>query len=231
MNKSGWYKKPQNLLAVALALIFIGSFLGQLFHTSFYSVDIKKIAFETERGVLTGLLYMPKGAGENDPRPVIVTTHGYLNSKEMQDAPAIEMSRRGYIVLALDMYDHGDSRWAADIPAGSQFSTFWIYAQIDAVRYIYHQSYTLKDKDGNGYIAVSGHSMGGFSSILAMYWDELTALQTGVRMIYAGIPTGADLSYAAMVAPSDQLLAALGSRTVGVVAAHYDEFFFNKSDE
>ena len=42
-------------------------------------------------------------------RPTIITTHGYLNSAEMQDASAIEMSRRGYVVLALDMYDHGHS--------------------------------------------------------------------------------------------------------------------------
>lgn len=226
----GWLKKPQGTLALALVVILIGSFFAGMVNTSFYDVDVTEIEFETERGTLSGLLYMPKGAGEDDPRPVIVTTHGYLNSKEMQDAPAIEMSRRGYIVLALDMYDHGDSRWAADIETGSQFRTFWIYSQFDAASYMYQQPYTLKDEAGNGYIAVSGHSMGGFSSVVAMYMDEMASLASGYRMIYAGIPVGADLSYAAMVAPQDQLLASFGSRTVGFIAAHYDEFFFGKSD-
>lgn len=223
-------KSPQRLLIAGLVLVLIGSFLAGLFHTSFYSVKVERIEFETERGTLTGLLYMPKGAGAKDPRPVIITTHGYLNSKEMQDAPAIEMSRRGYIVLALDMYDHGDSRWAGDIPVGGHFGTFWIYSQFDAAQYVYQQDYTKKDSAGNAYVAVSGHSMGGFSSIIAMYMDELAALQNGYRMIHTGISVGSDFSFSGAVATQDQFQAAFGSRTVGMIAAHYDEFFFNKSD-
>jgi len=69
--------------------------------------------------------------------------------------------------------------------------------------------------------------MGGFSSVIAMYFDELQSLQSGVRMIEAGLPVGADLSFAASVAPIDQLLAAMGSRPVGFIAGLYDEFFFN----
>lgn len=227
--KKNILKCPRRMLVCALLLILVGSFLAGLFHTSFYSVKIDRIEFETERGTLSALLYMPKGAGANDPRPVIITTHGYLNTKEMQDAPAIEMSRRGYIVLALDMYDHGDSRWAGDIPPGGHFGTFWIYAQNDAAKYIYEQAYTKKDAQGNAYVSVSGHSMGGFSSMIALYMDEMNALQAGYRRLYTGISVGSDFSYAAAIAPQNQYQAAFGSRTVGMIAAHYDEFFFNKS--
>lgn len=226
-----WLRRPEVWLAIALVLIIAGSFLAGMFHSSMYSVNISEIEFETERGKLNGLLYMPKGAGADDPRPVIVTTHGYLNTKEMQDAPAIEMSRRGYIVLALDMYDHGDSRWYADIPTGGQFSTFWVYSQFDAANYMAAQPYTLKDENGNAYLAASGHSMGGFSTVVAMYMDEMASLERGTRNIHAGLPVGADFLYAQSIAPMDQLLAAFGSRTVGFIAAHYDEFFFNKSDD
>ncbi|NGZ75062.1 serine aminopeptidase domain-containing protein [Saccharibacillus alkalitolerans] len=228
---SNLFKKPTGLLALSLVLILLGSWLAGMFNTSFYKVNVKEISFKADHGTLNGLLYMPKGAGPDDPRPVIVTTHGYLNTKEMQDAPAIEMSRRGYIVLALDMYDHGDSRWDGDIKVGEQFSTFWIYSQFDAAKYMYDQPYTKKDENGNAYLAVSGHSMGGFSTLLAMYMDEMNALQAGHRMIYTGISVGSDFSYAAAVAPQDQLTAAYGSRTVGMIAGRYDEFFFNKSDE
>jgi pimeloyl-ACP methyl ester carboxylesterase len=224
-------KKPQHMLALALVLCILGSFFAGLFNTSFYSVKVKKITFNADHGTLSGLLYMPKGAGKDDQRPVIITTHGYLNSKEMQDAPAIEMSRRGYIVLALDMYDHGDSRWSEPIEVGKQFSTFWIYSQFDAAKYIYGQDFVKKDNKGNAYIAVSGHSMGGFSTLLALYMDEMNSLKAGYRMIHAGISVGADFSYAATIAKQDQLQAAYGSRTVGMIAAHFDEFFFNKTDE
>mgnify|MGYP000194248440 FL=1 len=223
-------RKTQGLLALSLVLILLGSLLASMFNTSFYSVKVKEIKFKADHGTLSGLLYMPKGAGADDPRPVIITTHGYLNTKEMQDAPAIEMSRRGYIVLALDMYDHGDSRWENDIPVKDLFGTFWIFSQFDASKYIFQQDYTKKDDKGNAYVAVSGHSMGGFSSLLAMYMDEMNSLQTGQRMIYAGISAGADFSYSSAVAPQDQLQAAFGSRTVGMIAGKYDEFFFNKSD-
>jgi dienelactone hydrolase len=223
-------KKPQGLLVLSLVLMIFGSFFAGMFNTSFYSVKVKEISFKGDHGNLDGLLYMPEGAGPNDPRPVIITTHGYLNSKEMQDAPAIEMSRRGYIVLALDQYDHGDSRWTADIPVKDMFATFWIYSQFDAAKYIYQQPYTKKDDKGNAYVAVSGHSMGGFSSLISMYMDEMNSLKAGYRMIYAGISVGADFSYAAAIAPQDQFQAAFGNRTVGVIGGKYDEFFFNKSD-
>ncbi len=223
-------KQTRRVLAVAVALMIVGSFLASMFNTSMFTVKVTKIEFETERGTLSGLLYMPKGAGADDPRPVIVTTHGYLNSKEMQDAPAIEMSRRGYIVLALDMYDHGDSRWDADIAVGEQFGTFWIYSQFDAATYMASQDYTKKDANGNALLAVSGHSMGGFSTLIAVYMDEMTALQTGTRSIFTALTVGADFSYAAAVATETDYLAAFGDRTIGMIAAHYDEFFFNKSD-
>ncbi|SBV91413.1 Conserved membrane-spanning protein [uncultured Eubacteriales bacterium] len=222
-------KGSVRLLCISLVLILLGSILACAFNTSFFSVKVTEIEFQTERGTLSALLYMPKGAGAEDPRPVVITTHGYLNTKEMQDAPSVEMSRRGYIVIDLDMYDHGDSRWAADIPVGSQFGTFWIYSMFDAANYAAQQPYTRKAENGSPYISVSGHSMGGFSSLVAMYMDEMQSLQTGTRNIYAGVAVGADFSYAAAVAPQDQLQAAYGSRTVGIIGGHYDEFFFNKS--
>ena len=224
-------KKSKRFLVISIILIVMGSFMASIFNTSMFSTKVEEIEFETERGTMTGLLYMPKGAGPDDPRPVIVTTHGYLNTKEMQDAPAIEMSRRGYIVLAMDMYDHGDSRWKEEIPVGSQFGTFWVHSQYDAAKYIAKQDFTKKDENGNAYVAVSGHSMGGFSSLVAMYRDEMDAIQSGKRDIYAGISVGADYSYASAIAPQQDYLAAFGNRTVGMVAGHYDEFFFNKLDE
>ena len=47
-------------------------------------------------------------------------------------------------MLAVDMYDHGDSRWKDEIKVGEQFATFWIYSQIDAANYMAGQDYTMK---------------------------------------------------------------------------------------
>lgn len=229
-------KKPGFWLLLALALCIAGSFLANMFNTSFYQVKVERIEFETERGTLSALLYVPRGASSEDPRAGIVTTHGYLNSKEMQDAPAIEMSRRGFVVMALDMYDHGDSSWENDIPQGREFGTFWVYSLFDAVDHMYEYDFIRKDAEGNASIAVSGHSMGGFSSIAAVVFDEqryqtnLTNGDPAYRKIAAALPTGADFSYLAIAGiTQDAAMAAFNERSIGFIAGHYDEFFFNKS--
>src|SRR5690625_3460370 len=93
------------LLVVSLLLVFVGSFIASQFNSSNGDVDVSRIYFETPRGELSGLLYKPEGA-DNEPRPTIIATHGYLNSGEMQAPQAIEMSKRGYVVLALRSEEH-----------------------------------------------------------------------------------------------------------------------------
>ena len=222
-------KRPLILLAISLALILVGSILAQLFHSSSYSVSIDRIRFETDKGVLSGLLYLPEGASESDPRPTVVVTHGYLNSSEMQDANAIELSRRGYVVLALDMYDHGHSMGNAENTGG--FFNFWPSSLYDAVCYMYQQPYVLKDENGNGIIGVTGHSMGGFSTAMALYMDETAYETTGIRMIYCGLSEGADYMYTSYLGLTPEVAAATGGgRTIGKVCAEYDEFFFLPDD-
>lgn len=109
------FKTPQTWLVLALALMLVGGVLAYLFHTSFGSVTVTRVAFETERGRLAGLLYLPRSA--DDPRTALVTTTGYLNAREMQAAPAVEMSRRGMVVLALDHYSRDRGHYDLDIDA------------------------------------------------------------------------------------------------------------------
>ena len=234
-------------MSLAMVLVLVGSIFANLFNTSFYSVKVKDVTLETDsyNGKLAGLLYMPETCSDDNPCPLIITTHGYLNSKEMQDAPAIELSRRGYIVLALDMYDHGSSTW--DTPATF---TYWQTALWDAAKEMYEEKYVLKDADGNGMIAVSGHSMGGFSSHLAVYWDEenydamVDAGDANAhRKIAINLAVGADFKRMEMpdsrtpegmrvIKSHEEVLATYAGRTSGTIAAHYDEFFFlDRGDE
>ena len=169
-------KRALVAICIGLALILIGSFLAFVFHTDTFGTKITRISFDTDKGTLSGLLYMPRGAGADNPRPTVIVTHGYLNSAEMQDANAIELSRRGYVVLALDQYDHGhsdldDAAYEPYAPFGvflQAWAPFWVNSMHDAVAYMYEQPYVLKDEAGNGIIGVTGHSMGGFGSTMAL---------------------------------------------------------------
>ncbi len=232
-------KSTRNLLIAALILVLCGSFLASMFNTGMFSVNVSRISFDTANGTLSGLLYMPKDASASNPRPTVILTHGYLNSAEMQDANAIELSRRGYVVFAFDMYDHGHSDIKNEVyepyaPYGAFLMTwapFWVNSMNDAVQYIYDQPYVLKDANGNGVIGVTGHSMGGFSSTMAVYDDEQAFAATGVRKIMANLTEGSDFNYSGIFGvTADVFNQSGGGRILGKVAAQYDEFFFNEPD-
>ena len=228
-------KCTKSLLALALALILLGSCLASLFHTSFGSVKAERISFDGGNGTLSGILYMPKDASAENPKPTIIVTHGYLNSAEMQDLNAIELSRRGFVVLALDQYDHGHSALRRDVYSDSSFFgvwlPFWLHSMNDAVNYMYQQPYVLKDEAGNGMIGVTGHSMGGFSTTLALAFDTMAYAQNGYLKIRAGMPEGADFSYSAFVGVDAAASAATAAgRYMGRIAGQFDEFFFNAAE-
>lgn len=225
-------KKTLTLLCVALVLILLGSVLAGVFNSGAGATKVSRIRFDGGHGELSGLLYMPKDASAENPKPTIIVTHGYLNSAEMQDANAVELSRRGFVVLALDQYDHGHSSLShenySDVSFFGVWLPFWVNSMNDAVQYMYEQPYVLKDENGNGIIGVTGHSMGGFSSTMALCMDEAQAAETGVRKIYAGLTEGSDFMYTSIVGFDAATADALGGgRIMGKVCAQYDEFFFN----
>lgn len=225
-------KRTTVLLAVALVLVLLGSVLASVFNNGFGSVTTERIRFDGGHGELSGILYMPKDASAENPKPTIIVTHGYLNSAEMQDANAIELSRRGFVVLALDQYDHGHSALSHENYSDTSFFgvwlPFWMHSMYDAAQYMYEQPYVLKDEAGNGMIGVTGHSMGGFSTTVALAFDAMAYPETGVLKIHAGLTEGADFSYSAFVGVDAAASAATGAgRTLGRVAAQFDEFFFN----
>ena len=60
-------------------------------------------------GKLTFKLYKPKEASESNKAPAVLLLHGYQNDHETCAAYAIELARRGAVVLCLDEYGHGSS--------------------------------------------------------------------------------------------------------------------------
>ncbi|MCD4826149.1 MAG: hypothetical protein K8Q99_00040 [Acholeplasmataceae bacterium] len=210
--------RPTKWLVSLLLVVLLASLAASLVQNSFFSVKVDTISFETENGELAGYLYTPRGVDDANPAPAVILTHGYLNNAEMQEIGAIELSRRGYVVLAFSMYDHGDSEW--ETPAAFNFFVRSVY---DAVQYMYDQDYVLKDSLGNAMIGVSGHSMGGFSSEYAVIFDEMDAVTNGYRKIAASLSVGADFRYIGVADPASMF----ATRSSGVIAAHYDQFFFD----
>ena len=155
-------KSANVLLIVALVLVLAGNLLASAVQTDWGKVTIKDVRFMGSNGIeMSALLYIPKGVISTDakgatvvkPAPAILAVHGYINSRETQDGFAIEYSRRGYVVLAMDQTGHGYS----DPPAFANG-----FGGPDGLAYLH--SLDIVDKSN---IGISGHSMGGWAVVIA----------------------------------------------------------------
>ena len=72
-------------------------------------LDVRVVRVPFRGGTLTGKLYEPAGLPRGRAFPAVLALHGYQNDKETQGAFALELARRGIIVLALDLVGHGGS--------------------------------------------------------------------------------------------------------------------------
>ncbi|MFM8938453.1 MAG: alpha/beta hydrolase, partial [Phenylobacterium sp.] len=97
------------LAALGAILIIAGSVLAFLVQGS-GGVEVREARWRTPEGaVMSGLLYRPPGLEAGRRAPAVLLSHGYINTREMQSPFAIELARRGFVVLAMDMTGHGGS--------------------------------------------------------------------------------------------------------------------------
>ena len=186
------------LFALGWGLILLGSLLAHLIQTS-GGVRIEDVRYPGEDGkAMSGLLYVPPNATAATPAPAVLASHGYINTREMQSAFAIELARRGVVVLAMDMTGHGYSEAAV----GQQG-----FGGPASLRYLQSLPFV-----GKANIGLEGHSMGGIPMQTAA-----AAMPDGYRsMVLEGSTTGF-LGAAPEGTPSVP-------RNTAVVFGQYDEF-------
>ena len=203
---------PKFWLTIALVLCVVSMLGANFVQTNGGTVTVKDLRWETADGqLISALLFVPKNATAKTPAPAIVTIHGWYNNKEMQDMNFVEYSRRGYVVLDIDMYGHGDSDTllTAEIAPTAVGVT-------EAVRLVASLPYVDKSK-----IGVTGHSNGAMASNFAVDNDnKLAKPLISAVLLVANNATYTD------AANGNKYYNKYGSRDVGIVAAQYDEFFF-----
>jgi pimeloyl-ACP methyl ester carboxylesterase len=183
------------LSAFGAVLIVAGSFLASRIQTA-DGVRVEDIRFTGTGGTrMSALLYIPAGATAQTPAPGVLAVHGLINSREMQDGFAIELARRGYVVLALDMTGHGYS-------APPAFANKW--GGPDGLAYL--RSLPFVDKSN---IGLEGHSLGGAAVLSAAL-----AFPHGYRSLILVGSTTAPPAVGSAIFP----------RNAGFVLGRYDEF-------
>jgi len=156
-------KKNPFWLICALVLMLISGIGAGAVQTSGGSVEVKDLRWETPDGhLMSALLFKPRDVGADNKAPGIVVSHGWWNNREMQDMNLTELARRGYVVLSIDMYAHGNSD---PIPSSDFLANgTGMYA---AVRLLADLPYVNADQ-----IGISGHSNGARAANLSVLVDN-----------------------------------------------------------
>jgi pimeloyl-ACP methyl ester carboxylesterase len=233
-------KLTRILLLVAGLLCLISGIGARFIATTGQTVKIYDVTIATDVGVLTGQVYVPASATATAKKPAVVLSHGYLNTGEMQDANAVELAKRNYVVFAMNMYNHGGSylfdhiNEIVDGPFVPLFAAN-AYGMYDAVEYLYNLPFVDNTK-----IGVAGHSLGGMSATQAVYLDDMwvkSQKDLGITVapkIASVLLMGADANYtaSAVLNSSNNPISPsfYGARHVGIIAGQYDEFFFSGVD-
>ena len=191
VRSKGW------LAALGVVLVLAGGGLAHLIQTA-GGVTVEDVRVPLGDGQrLSALLYRPASATAERPAPGVLAVHGYINSRETQSPFAIELARRGFVVLAIDQTGHGFSHGAA-FSAG--------FGGPAALRYLRGLGFVDADNVG-----LTGHSMGGWTALAAAA-DQ----PDGYRSVaLVGSSTGAP--FAPEGSPTFP-------RNLGVIFSRYDEF-------
>ncbi len=193
-------------------IVMVVSVVGASFvQTAGFSIRVKDLRWETPTGkLMSALLFVPDTATAENPAPAIITSHGWYNNREMQDMNFVEYARRGYVVMSIDMYGHGNSD---DLGPDANYK-IRATGMTDAVELIAALPYVDSSR-----IGVTGHSNGARASNLAVDDDNLK----DEKLISAVLLVANDANY---VDQDKAYYNKYGNRDVAIVAARYDEFFF-----
>ena len=206
-------------LAVCILVIFLSGFIASAIQSDGWQIEVTDLRNAENEGTITvngaeneveglvvsGILFKPKDASADNPLPAVVLTHGYLNNREMQLQNAIELARRGFVVLTVDREGHGNYEYRDSSTKGAMMATSGLY---DSAKYVYNLDYVDKDR-----IGISGHSMGGYTTAMTLLEDM------GTGIVSAGL-----------IQAWSTFIAAGPDVDVGMLKAKDDEFFFTTNE-
>ena len=200
-------KWPLRWVCIALILCLIGAAGANLVQTNGGQIQVREVKWVDYNGdMISAYLLIPPNATKDTPAPGIVCIEGWYNNKAMQDLYYVELARRGYVVMSMDMLSHGDSD-SVDLTR-----LYDNAVGIDgAVRYM-----DSLDFVENGSIGLTGHSGGGFDANMSIGIDNERPQQKIKAFLLQAALMIDDLG----IEYNDKY----GSRSVAIIADLYDDF-------
>lgn len=149
--------KSKNLyFALLFALFSFGSaYFASLIERDFGRIDVQTFSIMTEEmQPMAVKLYRPLTATAETPAPGLLALHGYQSDKEATSTfGALELAKRGFVVLAIDQFGHG---FSTTLPASNKTMSG------SNNGYQYLKSLPFVDKNALG---IFGHSTGALNAI------------------------------------------------------------------
>jgi pimeloyl-ACP methyl ester carboxylesterase len=138
-----------SLATIVLVIVLLTSaYFAHQWDTDFGRLRTEVLRIPDGELTLSAILHIPLEASPANPRPAVAVTHGISSTKDMVDSISLELARRGFITLTLDLHGHGDSEGRL----GSSDASFGLQAAADYLR-------SRPDTDPR-LIGVAGHSLG-----------------------------------------------------------------------
>jgi dienelactone hydrolase len=134
-----------------ISILILGISLQLVLDSDFGRLEVRTVEITDGITELSGLLYRSYAASSQNQFPSIIIAHGISESKEMMSNLGLELARRDFVVLCLDLLGHGES--GGTIAEGQQDPTFGVQA---AIKYLRAQPFVNSSNMG-----LVGHSLGG----------------------------------------------------------------------
>ena len=152
--------KNNRLLLILIVIVMACGLLASRIQTSGGQVVITDIKIPTQNGQwVVGDLFKPRSATAENPAPLVVVVPGFQRSKEALANIAIELARRGIVVISIDPYAQGRSSSSMSRRAATT-EGYGMFAVVDYAASSENLNYIDKSK-----IAATGHSAGGNAAI------------------------------------------------------------------
>jgi len=204
--------KGREALLACVAVVMLSSLLASRIQTAGGRVQIQDIRIPTHNGQwVAGDLFRPRSATSETPAPLVVVVPGFQRSREALSNIAIELARRGIVVISIDPYAQGGSSASLSRIAATT-EGYGMFAVVD-----YAASSSNLNYIDRGRIGATGHSAGGNAAIRGADHFGREALRTGdPSKLHSVYVSGYVLTL------TDEVLAAVRSN-VGMSYALYDE--------
>jgi dienelactone hydrolase len=202
--------KIRVFMCLGILLCLIAGIGKSVINSNAGQTRLHTIKIITESGFELAMnVYVPRTASEKNPGPAILLQHGGNNDKDFMEHFAVELIRRGYVIINVDMYGMGNSEALPD--------SLWLTAGrglYDAVRY----SLTLPFVDKNR-ISLLGYSRGGKAASEALELDNKGAnVIKSIYLLYSDPIYRNTSGYVDVYGPRD----------IHLIADKYDDYFFSE---